>query len=902
MALNSEQIDLNADTVLFDQGKKDVLGFKSLRSNVGVGVSFDETLINDVGGTDDGFVDMLSGTNVVGFHKDSGCGKEGFCDEKVHGFEDGAVFDVVDGGCDGKGGKFSCGLVKNDDDKSVIQCSDGGSESDKGLVFGLNDGVQIEQVCENVAKLELSNEVRGVKDDVTEGDHKVKNVALANLSAAVEDDGVIKAADCFVTKDDPEDSRVLDVATYQLQDGIPYLEGMDVNQEESLDVKDLFSRNCYERETSCELKQPVFLSDEQLNVIQNQTTGTNVSVADISKNIQYDCRGFDLAVGLNSCKIAQEDSVPRESELSEANYRASDLVWGKVRSHPWWPGQIYDPSIASEKAKKQRKENCYLIAYFGDQTFAWNDASMIKPFHKHFSEMEKQSDMENFCHAVDCALEDASRRVEFVLSCPCMPGEMYPELKTKVIANNAASFEPMELVNFVKSLAQSPLTEFDRLDFVSARGRLSAFYRSKGYSQLPEFAMLDRLFENDMEILLVRENEQCDDQINEQRMSWNTKQTGKKKKLLSDLMSEENFWTSNGECTPKKKAGDSSISRRGRKRKAAYNTSYDYFHHSQIADDISTSRRGRKPKAAYNTSNDCFSNSHIAANNSTSERRGRKRKVPYNTSDDCFNNSQTGNLAQLQNVSIGEVQSQLCLAATDPAGESCSSDMIYFFAEFKKFTGRNDSVFLELGLYLEQEHGGETEVVTSIEAAATASMSTPTPMPLCNDSYWTDRIIQSISDEETLLKNQNEREELLPAAEISLNLGLMHQESNGNLGSEPSNHVENVNESSPTSLTLKFTNLDSVPSTADLNKIFGRFGPLIESKTELLERTNRARVVFERRCDAETAFSSAGKYSIFGPSLQSYRLKILPRIPKKGTGKRGRKSKKAKSSVDAPAV
>ena len=102
----------------------------------------------------------------------------------------------------------------------------------------------------------------------------------------------------------------------------------------------------------------------------------------------------------------------------------------------------------------------------------------------------------------------------------------------------------------------------------------------------------------------------------------------------------------------------------------------------------------------------------------------------------------------------------------------------------------------------------------------------------------------------------------------------MHQETKGNLGSEPSNYVEHVNESSPTSLTMKFTNLDSVPPTTDLNKIFGRFGPLIEAKTKLLEKTNCAKAVFERYCDAETTFSSAGKYSIFGPSLQSYLLKM----------------------------
>ncbi|GAU26740.1 hypothetical protein TSUD_317380 [Trifolium subterraneum] len=836
MAVNSAQIDLNADAVLFDQ-ENQVLGFNSTtRSNFNnVGVSFSETLISHVSGTNCS-MDMLSGRNNV----NSGCGvminsggKEGFCDGKL--------------------GEFSCGLVKNQDVKSVIQCSDGvsyvngGDESDKGLVFGFNGGVPIEQECENAGKVALSNEIPRVEDDVIECDDKVKNVALANLSAVAEDDCIIKGVDSFVNKDNPEDYR-------------------------------------QEIDSSYELKQPAFLSDAQVDVIQNQTTDINISGAGISENVQYNCRDFDLVVDLNSFKNTQEDSVPKESLFSEVAYRVSDLVWGKVRGIPWWPGQIYDPSIASEEATRHRKENCYLIAYFGDQTFGWNDVSMIKPFHKHFSEMEKQSDLEDFRHAVDCALEEASRRVESGMSCPCTPGEVSSKLKKQVIVNAASSFEPMELVNFVKSLAQSPFIEFDRLDFVSARAQLSAFYRSKGYSQLPEFAVPGQLFANDMDQF----NEQIpmkthqDVSQNSQHISQNTKQTGKKKKLLSDLMSEGNSWTPNGDCSLEKKAGDNTISWRGRKRKAAHDTSDD------------NSQRERKLKAAYNTSDDCFHNS--------TSRRGRKRKLAYNTADDCFNNSQTGNVTQLQNVSIDKMRSQLCLAAKDSADESCFNDMIHFFVEFKKFTGRNDSVFLEQGFSLEQEHGGETGVVTSTEASATASISTPTPMELCNDSYWTDRVIQSNSEEETLLKNQNEKEELLLAAEISPNMGLMYQDTDENLGSEPSNLVEHVNESSPTSLTLKFTSLDSVPSTTELNEIFGRFGPLIESKTELLEKTNRARVVFERRCDAETAFSSAGKYSIFGPSLQSYRLKILPRTPNKVPGKRGRKSKKEKSSMNATTV
>ncbi|MCI15295.1 PWWP domain protein [Trifolium medium] len=127
--------------------------------------------------------------------------------------------------------------------------------------------------------------------------------------------------------------------------------------------------------------------------------------------------------------------------------------------------------------------------------------------------------------------------------------------------------------------------------------------------------------------------------------------------------------------------------------------------------------------------------------------------------------------------------------------------------------------------------------------------------------------------------------EPLPATEISPKLGLMHQDTAGK-------HVEHVYESSPTALTLKFKkNLDSIPSTTSLHNTFVRFGPLIEWKTELLEKTKRAKIVFQRRCDAEDAFSSVELNSIFGDSLQSFRLKILPNTPKKGTGKRGRKRK-----------
>jgi hypothetical protein len=108
--------------------------------------------------------------------------------------------------------------------------------------------------------------------------------------------------------------------------------------------------------------------------------------------------------------------------------------------------------------------------------------------------------------------------------------------------------------------------------------------------------------------------------------------------------------------------------------------------------------------------------------------------------------------------------------------------------------------------------------------------------------------------------------------------------------SQPMEPLPDTAESSPTVLTLKFRNLDLIPSTTFLNEIFAQFGPLIESKTELLEKTKRAKIVFQRRCDADV-LSLVELNSLFGDSLQSFRLKICPNTPTKGTGKRGRKRK-----------
>ncbi|KAK7279385.1 hypothetical protein RJT34_24436 [Clitoria ternatea] len=899
MAVNSGQIDLNYDGILCGR-ENEVPGFKSSGSNVSVGVSHSETLCDEVFHIEDDkdvnvSLRLYPGVNTGCDVMVNGCGNEGFGEEpELVGVGNGLEVGV-DGGCDGKAVEFSCKLGENEDRErivSVIECSDGvlfdygGAKSDKGFVLEFDDCVQNESDPENAVEVTengllsvevLANSViQGADNSLIEGRQEVENAALVvNLSEVAEDDNERGVADSSVTKEGckEEYSHALEVVTYQLQDGIPYMEGVDVNTGESLHKKGLLSRDPLELETSYELTQPACLIDAQVDVMQNQI----MDVVDIAEsrqfgNVQNECRDINLVVDLNSYRITEVVGMYRESVFSESNFGVTDLVWGKVRGHPWWPGQIFDPSNASEKAKRHVKEGCYLVAYFGDRTFAWNEASMIKPFQMHFSQMTKQSNQENFHHAIDCALDEVSRRVEFGLSCPCIPEELFSTLKIQVISNagihkqssrrnggdrilNAISFEPMKLVSFVKSLAQSPFVESDRLDFVITHAQLSAFYRSKGYSQLPVFVVLGGLIENDMEIPLMWEKEQ---ELNthigysqKRKHIYYGRQSSKKHKLLSDLMSGQSFSIPNGEHTSEWKASAKPFPRR----------------------------------------------------------RGRKRKTAYNTSEDYFHSSQTGKLARLEYVSVNEMLSQLYLTAKDPAGESWPNhlrNMVHFFSEFRKLRCLDYSAYLDQEMSWEQMHDGETGVTTTEVLPSMTSTMEP-----CNDSYWTDRIIQSLSEEQSLSGYQNGAKLLSrtptednsisyksePAAEISTNLGL-----------EPSKPVEHLDESSeectsPTALTLKFTKLDSVPSTTDLNKIFGRFGPLIESKTELLEKTNRARVVFQRRSDAETAFSSAGKYSIFGPSLVSYRLKILPRKPPRiGTGKRGRKHRNETSSVGVSAV
>lgn len=123
-----------------------------------------------------------------------------------------------------------------------------------------------------------------------------------------------------------------------------------------------------------------------------------------------------------------------------------------------------------------------------------------------------------------------------------------------------------------------------------------------------------------------------------------------------------------------------------------------------------------------------------------------------------------------------------------------------------------------------------------------------------NDSYWTDRIIETndggmmIEDSRSLRKF--DRVEL----------------------SSIDGDCLVVDNNSPAELVLLFPETGSFPCEASLNKTLKMFGPLKESETRVDRKSRCSTVVFRKFGDAKVAFSSSQKYSIFGPVAVKYQL------------------------------
>ncbi|XP_042002223.1 uncharacterized protein LOC121751536 [Salvia splendens] len=544
-------------------------------------------------------------------------------------------------------------------------------------------------------------------------------------------------------------------------------------------------------------------------------------------------------------------------------FAPSDLVWGKVRSHPWWPGQIFNSADASEKAVKYHKKDSYLVAYFGDQTFAWNDSSALKPFRSYFSQIQKQSNSESFHNAVGCALEEIERRVQLGLSCSCTPKDEHARIETQVVENTgireesslrhgvdqsscASQFEPKELIEFIKGVAPRASSGADGLDLVIARAQLSAFCCFKGYRSPPELFQ-----ENHSSPEFPASNEllEIDDLIGDGIAASRKHRTkegaqSRKERSLNDLMGDGEYWPD---------AEDDPVA--GKKRKALDPLAEGSD--KRVAKVPTPTSQAPKPSFKIG---DCI-------------RRVASQLTAVDDSPSVYEPSEKqGVVVSVESLSVNELLSRLELVAEDPKRRpGIQTDIRAFFMRFRSSIALSRRGRKKRS---EQAVGGSGEEFEFDDV---------------NDSYWTDRIVQNYSAEQLMHERMNgsgNLELVTFGAEKPAKPGRKpYSRKRFSLGNSPTSAPEPdesakriKQETSPAELILNFAERNRVPSEINLNKMFRRFGPLMESETEVDHEAGSAKVIFKRGSDAEVARNSAEKFNIFGPVLVNYEIGYSPVI------------------------
>ncbi|XP_072997241.1 PWWP domain-containing protein 5-like [Typha latifolia] len=585
---------------------------------------------------------------------------------------------------------------------------------------------------------------------------------------------------------------------------------------------------------------------------------------------------------------------------NKGRFSVTDLVWGKVKSHPWWPGQIFHPSCASEMASTHEKKDHFLVAYFGDKTFAWNDESLLKPFQMNFSQMEKQSSVEAFVLAVDASLVEVTRRVELAMASDAVDTLKDQKVEnaglregTKVAAVDnsfiANSFQPEKFLEYILGLAQLPTEGVDRLELVIAKAQLTAFNRSKGYPDPTEFVMGEGMGKNvgisrakrkrsgksDVDYLESPETETSHSASENERSRHigSSSKDGRKKRRLSDLTDKRDVPHSvDGGRSGSRVRASSRLS--GRKCKV-YDSDSDSSGNKKKSFDI----LGRKKLPATLTSN-----------GEASQKRPRGRPRKNAIADDPH----TFLVTKMDYSSPSEMLSQLCLSATDPTNNySFLSTIVSFFTKYKDSSASGCSDDKELLEIIGGRNGKRRSANSELDYPEVS------PTSHMKDSYWSDIVVSESAEEESVsrgqkrkrgshIKGEKKNEEGLKESLVlhsvpvlgtaqELQVDIEHEME---ADSSANNLTEKVEVCTPTSLILHFNDSEALPSESDLIKFFSRYGPLRKAETEILKEASDARVVFNRRADAEVAFSSAGKFSIFGRALVSYRLNYSQTTPK----------------------
>ncbi|KAJ4967679.1 hypothetical protein NE237_014380 [Protea cynaroides] len=204
--------------------------------------------------------------------------------------------------------------------------------------------------------------------------------------------------------------------------------------------------------------------------------------------------------------LVDENSAPELREVPGAEtaralrygFDIGDMVWGKVKSHPLWPGFIYNETFASHSVRRMKREGHVLVAFFGDSSYGWFEPADLIPFERHYVDKSRQTHSRNFLKAVEEAVDEASRRRALGLACRCRnpfnfrptnvwgyfavdvggyePGAVYSVKQIKIARD---TFQPAEMLSYVLQMAlTSRSSEHKGIDWIKDKATVLAYRKA----------------------------------------------------------------------------------------------------------------------------------------------------------------------------------------------------------------------------------------------------------------------------------------------------------------------------------------------------------------------------------------------------------------------------------------
>ncbi|KAL9233306.1 hypothetical protein vseg_008325 [Gypsophila vaccaria] len=186
------------------------------------------------------------------------------------------------------------------------------------------------------------------------------------------------------------------------------------------------------------------------------------------------------------------------AKVMGSEFEMGDMVWGKVKSHPWWPGHLYNEAFASSNVRRARRDGNILVAFYGDSSYGWFDPEDLIPYDQNYAEKWQQTTLRNFVKAVDDSVDESSRRSALGLTCycrnpfnfrpthvpgylavdiaDCEPGTIYSVSQIQKARDN---FRPAETLSFIHQLATSSMgTDHRNLHVIKNKAIALAYRRS----------------------------------------------------------------------------------------------------------------------------------------------------------------------------------------------------------------------------------------------------------------------------------------------------------------------------------------------------------------------------------------------------------------------------------------